>query len=78
MRQGTATPHRCILVVDDDADILEFLHDLLEMEGDGVTTSLKGEALERLRHGELPDLILLDVFLSGKDGRELVKQLKSR
>jgi len=26
----------------------------------------------------LPDLILLDVLLSGKDGREIVKQLKSQ
>ena len=26
----------------------------------------------------LPDLILLDVLLSGKDGREIVKRLKSQ
>ena len=65
-----------VLVVDDDPDILEFLHDLLELEGYAVTTSLKGEALEQFPDGWLPDLILLDVFLSGKDGCELVKRLK--
>jgi CheY-like chemotaxis protein len=65
-----------VLVVDDDPDILEFLHDLLELEGYAVTTSLKGEALEQFPFGWLPDLILLDVFLSGKDGCELVMRLK--
>lgn len=32
--------------------------------------------MEKLHEGSLPDLIILDVLLSGKDGRELVKHLK--
>ena len=67
-----------ILVVDDDPDILEFLQVILEEEGYTVVTSDKGEYLEQLRNGELPHLILLDVLLSGKDGREIVKYLKSQ
>ena len=67
-----------ILVVDDDPDILDFLHDLLELEGYTVAVSTKGEYLEKLQSGSLPDLILLDVFLSGRDGREIVKSLKNR
>jgi len=67
-----------ILVVDDDPDILEFLQVILEEEGYIVATSDKGEYLEQLRNGELPHLILLDVLLSGKDGREIVKYLKSQ
>ncbi|MBV9231382.1 MAG: response regulator [Chloroflexi bacterium] len=71
------TPKR-ILVVDDEPDILEFLEIILEEEGYRVVTSDKGEYLEQLRNGGLPHLILVDVLLSGKDGREIVKYLKSQ
>lgn len=65
-----------ILVVDDDPDILEFLQVILEEEGYLVVITEKGEYLEQLHNGGLPDFILLDVLLSGKDGREIVKYLK--
>src|SRR5947209_10868289 len=65
-----------ILVVDDEPDILEFLQVILEEEGYVVATTDKGEYVEKLHDGGLPDLILLDVLLSGKDGRDIVKQLK--
>jgi CheY-like chemotaxis protein len=67
-----------ILVVDDEPDILEFLQIIFEDEGFVVVTADKGECLEKLNNGALPDLILLDMLLSGKDGREIVKYLKSR
>ena len=67
-----------ILVVDDEPDILEFLQVILEEEGYAVVTSDKGEFLEQLHNGGLPHLILLDVLLSGKDGREIVKYLKNQ
>ena len=69
---------RRILVVDDEPDILEFLQVILEEEGYTVVTSDKGEYLEQLHNGGLPQLILLDVLLSGKDGREIVKYLKTQ
>lgn len=67
-----------ILVVDDDPDILDFLQVILEEEGYIVGTTNKGEYVEELHNGGLPTLILLDVFLSGKDGRHIVKHLKSQ
>jgi len=67
-----------LLVVDDEPDILEFLQVILEEEGYEVVTSDKGEYLEQLHNGGLPHLILVDVLLSGKDGREIVKYLKSQ
>ncbi|MBA2287497.1 MAG: response regulator [Ktedonobacteraceae bacterium] len=67
-----------ILVVDDDPDILEFLQELLTLEGYTVAITDKAEYVEKLHDGSLPDLILLDVLLSGKDGRDIVKQLKSQ
>ncbi len=67
-----------ILVVDDEPDILEFLQIILLEEGYEVITSDKGEFLEQLHNGGLPNLIIVDVLLSGKDGREIVKHLKSQ
>jgi DNA-binding response OmpR family regulator len=69
-----------ILVVDDDPDILEALRMILEDEGYEVTTSEKGEYAENLHdtNGGLPDLIILDVFLSGMDGRLICQKLKSQ
>ena len=67
-----------ILVVDDEPDILEFLQDLLEGEGYAVTVTDKAEYVEKLQAEGLPDLILIDILLSGKDGHEIVKHLKSQ
>lgn len=67
-----------ILVVDDEPDILEFLQIIFEEAGFLVVTTEKGDYLEKLNNGALPDLVLLDMLLSGKDGREIVKQMKSQ
>lgn len=67
-----------ILVVDDEPDILEFLQIILQEEGYEVMTSDKGDFLEQLHNGGLPNLIIVDVLLSGKDGREIVRLLKSQ
>lgn len=75
------TEHRpYILVVDDDLAILDALRMLFEGEGYRVQVSDKGEYAESLRDevGGLPDLIVLDVLLSGKDGRTICRKLKNQ
>jgi DNA-binding response OmpR family regulator len=68
-----------ILVVDDDPGILDALRFLFEDEGYRVQTSEKGDYAEALHdNGGLPDLIVLDILLSGKDGREICRKLKSQ
>jgi len=69
-----------ILVVDDDVDILNALKFLLEDEGYDVQIADKGDYAESLAMGNqvLPDLIVLDVLLSGKDGRLICQKLKSQ
>src|SRR5215467_7827625 len=69
-----------ILVVDDDPDILDALQFLLEDAGYEVKTTEKGEYAENLRdtNGGLPNVIILDVLLSGKDGRLICQKLKSQ
>jgi len=67
-----------ILVVDDDPDILIFLQAMLEDAGYAVATTEKGEYVEKLQGGNLPSIILLDMLLTGKDGRELARHLKDQ
>jgi CheY-like chemotaxis protein len=67
-----------ILVVDDDPAILLFLRAMLEDEGYTVVTTDKGEYVEGLHDGGLPHFIILDMLLSGKDGREIARHIKSR
>ena len=76
--QKSQNSQKKIFVIDDDPDIIDFLHDFLEMQGYTPSVSTKADYLETLQDGLLPDLIVLDVFLSGKDGREIVRYLKKQ
>ena len=65
-----------ILIVDDDESILDAVSLVLEEEGYNVAVTTKGdEIFEKVKNFK-PDAILLDVLMSGKDGREICKKLK--
>jgi DNA-binding response OmpR family regulator len=66
-----------ILVVDDDVDILSVMEILLSMKGFEVKTLAKGQDIFSTVQNFDPDLILLDVLISGYDGRVVCKKLKS-
>lgn len=66
-----------ILVVDDDESILDAISLILEEDGYQVTTTAKGQEVFKKVKDERPELILLDVLLSGMDGREICKTLKT-
>lgn len=66
-----------ILVVDDDQDILLVMEALLKMNGYEVAVTAKGEEAITKASTFCPQLILLDVRLSGSDGREICKSLKA-
>lgn len=66
-----------ILVVDDDTDILSIMQTLLTMKGFEVEVISKGENAISKTNSFKPDIILLDVLISGYDGRAICKQLKS-
>ena len=66
-----------ILAVDDDLYILDALVELLKYSGYDVNTTPRGDEVFKKIDECVPDLILLDVMLSGTDGREICKQLKS-
>lgn len=64
-----------ILLVDDEADILEFLKYNLELEGYEITTALNGkEALEKMT--EFTDLVILDLMMPVLNGFEVIERMK--
>jgi CheY-like chemotaxis protein len=64
-----------ILIADDDPAIVESTKMLLEMEGYDIDTTVDGETIYKMEK-EYPDLLLLDIWMSGQDGREICKFLK--
>lgn len=65
-----------ILIVDDDIDILDGINIILRGEGYIAKAVLKGEETYKIVKEFQPDLILLDVLMSGSDGRTICKKLK--
>jgi two-component system response regulator MprA len=60
-----------VLIVEDDRDIRECMADALEVEGYSVAFAGNGrEALEKLRSGVRPELILLDLLMPVMSGWE--------
>lgn len=64
-----------ILVADDDPAILDVIQLMLEDEGYEVETSVDGETIYTMER-EYPDLLLLDIWMSGVDGRDICKYVK--
>ena len=76
-RRATTLPtrHR-VLLVDDEADNLEVLREVLELEGQDVETAQSGPiALARMQHGERFDLVLCDVGMPEMSGWEVAREI---
>lgn len=66
-----------ILLVEDDAILVEMYKTKLEMENYEVETAYSGkEALEKLKKGLVPDLMLLDILMPDVNGFEVLKEMK--
>ena len=65
-----------ILVVDDDAQVLDVLSEMLRLEGHEVTTALNGvSALEQVRQ-KLFDLVITDLIMPEKEGLETIADIR--
>ena len=63
------------MIADDDPGIVDAIEMLLEFEGYNVCSTYDGAAVLELKE-ELPDLLLLDIWMSGEDGRDICKKFK--
>ncbi len=65
-----------VAVVDDEADFVELVKDILEAQGYEVLPCIGSlRAFETIKEGK-PDLVLLDVMMPGRSGWELLDILK--
>lgn len=69
---------KLILVIEDEAPIVEILKFNLTKSGYRVLTAFDGEEGYRLALSEKPDLILLDVMLPKMDGFEVCKKVREK
>ncbi len=77
-RQGQDQVARAnILLVDDEAIVLEVIERYLLRDGYGVRVARDGETALELARKERPDLIVLDVMLPGLNGLEVAQRLRT-
>ncbi|MBW1981005.1 MAG: sigma-54-dependent Fis family transcriptional regulator [Deltaproteobacteria bacterium] len=68
---------KTIMIVDDEPSIRSSLAGVLEDEGYRVVASSNGaEALKSIEE-QMPDLVLLDIWMPGMDGIETLKKIRS-
>lgn len=66
-----------ILVIDDDPDILEAVQLILTTYDYDTAVTAKGDEVYRKVKEYQPDIIILDILLSGYDGRTICRNLKN-
>src|SRR5450755_316469 len=76
VKQQEASVARKILVVDDEAILVETIAYNLEQAGYRVVTAADGGSALDAARSEIPDLIILDGMLPGTDGLEVCRQLR--
>ncbi|MDH5662424.1 MAG: response regulator [Elusimicrobiota bacterium] len=70
-------PKKKILIIDDDREFGEELRELLELEGYNTTAFFDGTSALGMISRIKPDVILLDLKLTGKSGFQIAYELKS-
>lgn len=67
---------RIVLIVDNDPDLLEAMSFALENEGFSIETARHGEeALQRLRVGQRPAVVLLDLMMPVMNGWQFLEEV---
>ncbi len=65
-----------ILIVEDSPDNMKLFRTLLTLKGHEVTALWNGEGLLETIATSLPELVLMDIQLPGKDGFALLEEIR--
>ncbi|QJD97047.1 response regulator transcription factor [Mucilaginibacter robiniae] len=66
-----------ILIADDDPGIVDAVEMMLDFYGYNVSSTYNGAEVLTLQDN-YPDVLLLDIWMSGCDGRDICKELKAK
>ena len=69
--------HGWILVVEDEPKIAQLLGDYLRQAGYEVTILARGDQVVAQMRQAMPDLVLLDILLPGKDGMTVCREIRA-
>jgi len=72
-----STKENTLLLIDDNQEILDYLKDILS-DSYNILMANGGDEGFKIASNEIPDLIVSDVMMPGKDGITLCKELKSQ
>ena len=67
-----------ILIIDDDYQFREMLHEMVEREGYAVFSALDGAEGMKIFEREKPELVITDIIMPEKEGLETILELKKR
>lgn len=65
-----------ILIVEDNPDNLKLFRAILSLKGHAITALASGEGLFEALAQSTPDLVLMDIQLPGRDGYELLQEIR--
>jgi CheY-like chemotaxis protein len=75
-RKQISTSNKIVLIIDDDPDLLEATSFALESEGFDIETARHGEeGLQRLRMGDRPAVVLLDLMMPVMNGWQFLEEV---
>jgi DNA-binding response OmpR family regulator len=66
-----------VLIADDDPGIVDAVEMILDFHGYDVSTTYNGTEVLAIQEN-YPDVLLLDIWMSGCDGRDICKELKAK
>ncbi len=66
-----------VLVLDDNQDILDVVHEVLSYEKFEVRSTDDSDKVMAMVEDFVPDLVILDYRVAGKNGGEVCRQIKS-